>query len=192
MTQDVRLDAVALASAAARPAASGRWRTRGRRLLFWARRYLPAEIVGTATLFLASWAAMALGGSPIVVAYAAALGESLGFYAVLGTGIHRELRRTLHGRSAGARLRRTIVLLVAECGPAELLDSLLARPLLLLLSMAVLPDGWSLLVGKIAADLLFYVISAACYTLTVAFGLRGSTREGRGSTREGHEKAGRG
>lgn len=179
MTQGLSSDTLTAATEAAPAAVAGWWRTRTRQLLFWARRYLPAEIVGTATLFLASWGAMALDAGPLVIAYAATFGESLGFYAVLGTGIHRELRRTMRGRSAAARLWRTVMLLVAECGPAELLDSLLVRPLLLMLSMYVLPGGWDLLVGKIAADLFFYVASAACYTLTVAFGLRGAAREKR-------------
>lgn len=151
--------------------------SRARRLAgqvwFWTRRYLPAELVGTATLFLASWVAGALGAGVVVIAYAAVIGESLGFYAVLGVAVFREQQRLAPALGGLTLLRRTVLLLLAECGPAELLDSLLMRPLVLVLSMYLLPDGWDLLVGKIIADVVFYLTAGLCYTLTVRLRLRG-------------------
>lgn len=152
--------------------AGGRARRQLRRVGFWVRRYLPAEVVGTTALYLASWFAMVGGGGPIVIAYAATIGESIGFYAMLGARIHGEQRRMDPAMSPWLRLRRTVLLLAAECGPAELLDTVLARPMLLVAGMYLLPSGWDLLAGKIAADLVFYILSGVCFTLTVRLGLR--------------------
>ncbi|MFT4135363.1 hypothetical protein [Microbacterium sp.] len=68
---------------------------------------------------------------------------------------------------------RSLLLLVAEFGPAELLDSLLVRPGLIALALWLLPGTlWALLVGKVLADIVFYVIAAGAFTITERAGLR--------------------
>lgn len=163
----------------------GRGRRLVRQMLFWIRRYLPAELVGTASLFLASWVAEGLGAGVVLIAYAAVIGESLGFYAVLGVAVYREQRRLAPEGRRTTLLRRTLLLLLAECGPAELLDSTLMRPLVLVISMYLLPAGWALLVGKIVADVVFYITAGLCYTLTIRLRLRGHGHEQEMET--GHE-----
>ena len=113
--------------------------------------------------------------APVAIALAALVGESLGFYLVLAVTIYGEqASQTVtgsHGR--GRAVTRTVALLLAEFGPAELLDSLLIRPAALVLGVLVLPDPvWGLLAGKLVADLVFYALAAGAFTLTDRTGLR--------------------
>ena len=58
---------------------------------------------------------------------------------------------------------RTIARLLAEFGPAELLDSLLIRPLAMGLATRWLGRTIGVLAGKIAADVTFYLPVIASY-----------------------------
>jgi hypothetical protein len=142
-----------------------------RRLLFWIVRYLPAEIVGTATMVLAGIAVTIWTDSPALIALAALVGEIIGFYAVLTVTIYAEqIEVSPTWRSA---IGRTGLLLVAEFGVAEVLDTALIRPAALMLGVWLLPDPvWGLLAGKVAADIVFYAIAAGAFTLTDKAGLR--------------------
>jgi hypothetical protein len=74
---------------------------------------------------------------------------------------------------------RTFMLLVAEFGPAELLDTLFIRPTALTLGVWLLPDAmWGLLAGKVFADVIFYAIAAGAFTITAKTGLRDGRRSG--------------
>jgi len=159
-------------SADEEPAEPGR---RRRRLVFWICRYLPAEVAGTAAMIVAGLLVTFWTTAPIAIALAALVGESLGFYLVLAVTIYGEqASQTVtgsHGR--GRAVTRTFALLLAEFGPAELLDSLLIRPAALVLGVLVLPDPvWGLLAGKLVADLVFYALAAGAFTLTDRAGLR--------------------
>ncbi|QKJ18495.1 hypothetical protein [Microbacterium hominis] len=144
-------------------------RTRG--LLFWIRRYLPAEIVCTIAM-LAATALVALWTDNVALLAAAAyIGETIGFYGVLAVTVYVEQRREFGG---GPRtLGRTGVLLVAEFGPAEIVDSVLVRPAALIAGVWLLPDPLlGVLAGKFAADLVFYLVAAGSFSLTDRVGLR--------------------
>jgi len=137
------------------------------RLASWVRRYLPSEIVGTiASLVAAIWAFTA-SDSLVVAAVAATLAEGIGFYGVFAV---RQLWR--FGRSPRVAARRrlsakvslTLVLtarsMAVEFGPAELLDTILIRPFLMFAVPALLGPTWyAWLIGKIAADLVFYAVA---------------------------------
>jgi hypothetical protein len=106
-----------------------------RKLRIWAVRYLPAELLGTLTALAVAWTAHAASGSMVSAAIAGAVGEDLGYYGCVAV---REVRH--HGarqRDRGALLRRwrtamaTVQAMLIEFGPAELVDGLLARPLLI-------------------------------------------------------------
>ncbi|MFE1645586.1 hypothetical protein ACFM35_08430 [Microbacterium sp. P01] len=151
-----------------------RGRARLRRLLFWVRRYLPAELAGTATMLVAGLGVAALGAPPVVVGLAGAQGENVGFYLVAGLWVWREQR---HRFPALGRVRlalRLLKLMLLEFGPAELLDTLLLRPLFLTLAVHFVPQvAWALLVGKVSADIVFYVLAATAFRVTEVAGLRG-------------------
>ena len=160
------------AAIAAPAGAPGDRQRRG--IAFWIVRYLPAEIVGTAAMVLAGLAVTIWTDAPALIALAALVGESLGFYLVLAITIYAEQATVTPSRRA---VPRTLLLLVAEFGPAEFLDSLLIRPAALLLGVWLLPDPmWGLLLGKVLADAIFYAIAAGSFTLTAKTGLRDRRR----------------
>jgi hypothetical protein len=141
-----------------------------RKLREWVGRYLPAELLGTVTALAAAWTVHAASGSLVSAAVAGTIGESLGYYGCMAVreGFRHETRLRHHGR--GRRLwltgTRTLRDLLIEFGPAELVDSLLTRPLCMYL-MASLLDSFTagILAGKLAADVIFYGIAISAYEL---------------------------
>ena len=153
--------------------------TPGRRGVgFWVTRYLPAEIVGTASMVVAGLLVTLWTDNPALIALAALLGEIVGFYVVLALTVYIE--QSPIARTRRAAVARTAMLLVAEFGAAELLDTLLIRPFALLAGVSLFADPmWGLLVGKIVADIIFYAFAAGAFTLTAKAGLRsGAHRTG--------------
>jgi ornithine decarboxylase len=123
------------------------------------RRYAPAEVAATAGALLGALVGAALAG-PIGAAVGGDLGEGLAFYGLV---VAREL---LAERSASRprSLRRLLVDLVAEFGPAEALDSLALRPLAMYAGPYVTGDLLTgTVLGKVAADLVFYAVAAVGY-----------------------------
>ncbi len=147
-------------------------RPRRRGIVFWITRYLPAEIVGTAAMVMAGLGVTLWTGNPAVIALAALFGEIVGFYAVLAVTIYLEQRPVCSSRRRASA--RTGMLLVAEFGVAELLDTLLIRPAALVVGVWFFADPlWGLLAGKVVADIAFYAIAAGAFTITARTGLRG-------------------
>jgi hypothetical protein len=146
-----------------------------RGVLFWIARYLPAEITGTAAMVIAGLLAALWTEAAPLIALAALIGEIVGFYAILAVTIYLEQVPVTPTRRRA--VGRTGVLLVAEFGAAELLDTVVLRPAALLLGLWLVPDPvWGLLVGKVAADLVFYAVAAGAFTVTARTGLRGGRR----------------
>ena len=152
----------------------------GRRgVIFWIVRYLPAEIAGTAAMVLAGLLVTIWTDNAAIVAVAALVGEIIGFYAVLAVTIYAEQAQVSH--SLRGAIGRTGLLLVAEFGVAEVLDTLLIRPAALMLGVWLLPDPlWGLLAGKVVADVVFYAIAAGAFTVTDKTGLRDGRRKNEG------------
>lgn len=145
------------------------------RVWFWVRRYGWAELACLVTMVLASAAAAAVTDSAPVLAVAAIAGATVGFYGVLGATVMREQLRVLpRGRGRWSRAtRRSLGLLTAEFGVAEMLDTFVLRPALMIAGVHLVGDPvWGLLAGKAVADVLFYVISALFFRLTERTGLR--------------------
>lgn len=133
------------------------------RLMIWLRRYLPAEMVCTPAALLGAWLAATFTSNGAAIALAATWCEIIVFYAVM-------LVRDLRSVSASHLTARIVLVTVrntcVEFGPAEILDSLLVRPIALQLSMAVIPHlALSIMIGKLFADVLFYVPTIAAYEL---------------------------
>jgi hypothetical protein len=167
-----------------------RWCPRPRpanRLARWCARYLPAELAGTAAAVAAAVTVTAGGGNRAVAAGAASGAEVVAFYAVMAIGQWRRLRADVAGAGrpglradvagagrrglrVGAGRRRTVLRLardlVAEFGPAELGDSLLLRPTAMAAGTVLTgsPAAGTLL-GKLAADLVFYAVAIASRAL---------------------------
>ena len=139
---------------------------RSGRVREWIGRYLVAELAGLTTALLAavavtSWAPDRLA----IAAYASALGEGVGFYA--GFLIVRYLREEIEGPP-----RRRIAVIVAaavvEFGPAEIIDTALIRPAAMFLgSLATGNVIIGVLIGKVAADIVFYGLAITSYEVLV-------------------------
>ena len=112
-------------------------------LLRWLKRYGPAEILGTVGVYAGFFLAQHFAHITWIDAYAGAMGENVGFYAAV---IYQRLKA-----------KENLWHVLAEFGPAEILDSLITRPLALFIGAESLGPGWGLLVGKLAGDLIFYV-----------------------------------
>ncbi|GAA5088873.1 hypothetical protein GCM10025760_11900 [Microbacterium yannicii] len=173
--QPAETAAITPASTATDRAAAGGDTQPRRGLLFWIARYLPAEITGTAAMVIAGLVATLWTDAAPLIALAALLGEIAGFYAVLAVTIYLEVVRVSATRRRA--VGKTGVLLIAEFGAAEALDTLLVRPVALMLGVWLFPDPlWGMLVGKIAADIVFYAVAAGAFTLTARIGLRDGRR----------------
>lgn len=145
------------------------------RLWFWVRRYFPAEVAATASVLVTGMAAYAWSGSVVLSAVVATIAENVAFYGIFVVIVYREQRRIRATRRQ--TLSRTAILLIAEFGPAELLDSLLVRPAAFVVALSLIPDaGWALFAGKVVADIVFYVAAAGGFSLSTWTGLRGSAR----------------
>jgi hypothetical protein len=138
------------------------------RLRAWVRRYLPAEIAGTAAALAAAWTVHAISGSLVSAATAGTIGESLGFYGCMAIREAVRLDACHRDQAAPKRLwltgTRTVRDLLIEFGPAELVDSLLVRPFCMYLMTSLLPNFTAgVLAGKLMADVLFYGLAIVAY-----------------------------
>lgn len=148
-------------------------RTRRRRAAEWVARYLPLEVLGTIAAVAGSWAAYEASGSIVVAAIAGTIAEGVGYYALVvvrGIRGHLASPRVVRVRRRGARTALAVALtlrgMLAEFGPAEVLDTFVVRPALLVAAAAWLgpnPTGW--LVGKLAADVVFYAVAIVSFEL---------------------------
>lgn len=130
------------------------------------RRYGIAEMAGTATACVAVWLVHRVGGSAYAAGVSGSLCESAGYYgAILWIDARRRRRPGAILRSLGG--------LVIEFGPAEIVDTLLTRPLLM--AAGPLITGHPIagtLAGKVAADVLFYAVVVPCGRLRRRTGRR--------------------
>ncbi len=159
MANDEADEANEVAAAAARVRKPGRVRE-------WVRRYLAAELVGiVAALAATGWALAWWPDQLLIAAYAAALGEGVGFY--LGFIVTRYVREPIAG-SPPRRLAVIIAACVVEFGPAEIADTVLVRPAAMLLgSLGTGNVIIGVLVGKLVADVVFYGLAIASYEVVV-------------------------
>jgi hypothetical protein len=146
----------------------------------WIRRYGPAEVIGSVmavagALVAPEIADVLMGGTPqrawvkdVAVAYGGTIGENLGFYSFI---ITRELRFDRRKAIAQGGLydlyaaARTAWHLLMEFGPAEVLDSLVTRPLAMGVGASLLGQVPGVIAGKIVADITFYIPSIVAYEL---------------------------
>ena len=141
------------------------WRRKGAE---WLERYGVAEVAGLCTAIAGSLAVRALTGNEIAAAYGGAMGENLGYYGVvIGREVARDRRdaRALGRRYNLAAMARTARNLVFEFGIAELLDSTVLRPLAMGLGVRFFGRTLGVVVGKLAADVTFYVPVICAYEL---------------------------
>lgn len=134
----------------------------------WLKRYIPAEIIGTTTALLSAWVAYSQTGSFVIGAAAGWIGEGIGFF---GYFITLELVHT-HAYYQGYGLWRRLTLTVAAASrnliveflPAEIIDNFIIRPFAMYaVPIYVHPYPLGFLIGKFAADIIFYGIAIVGY-----------------------------
>ena len=126
----------------------------------WLNRYGVAECAGIACALAGSLLVRRVSGSAIAAAYAAAWGETIGYSAaIVGRDFLAGVRTARMSRTAfGARgVVGVIAGLLAEFGPAGLVDTFVTRPLTMGLGVRFVGPKLGVLAGKLAADILFYV-----------------------------------
>ena len=117
------------------------------RLRAWILRYAPLEVAALLTAVVAGLAISQFSESRLAIGYAGAWGENLGYYLV---AFARE--RRVRGSSVLAFHD-----LLLEFGVAELIDSLVVRPLCMGYGIGQLGDpAAGVVLGKIMADVPFY------------------------------------
>jgi len=119
----------------------------------WLRRYLPAEAAAILGAVSAAWL-VDQAHVAAATAFAGAIGETLAFYAVI---VVRDWRRPVWPMLRG---------LLIEFGGAESADTLLVRPLAMYLASALVGHTvLGVVLGKLAADVVFYGLAIAGYEL---------------------------
>lgn len=149
------------------------------RLTFAVVRYAPAELVGTATMIVCCLIARRYTHDVLVLALVAILTESVGFYGVIGGAVLREQWTDAAGHPR--RVRRTVLLsgrlLLAEFGPAELVDTFTRPPVTATAIWLIGPTIPGFLAAKVGSDLVFYAAASGGYALTCWIGWRGPRPE---------------
>ena len=139
-----------------------------RKSIEWLRRYLPNEIAGWAGELGAALAVYYSTGSFALAVVAGTIGASVGYYATAYINGVRWTYRAYAGRGAVTRIVianvKTIRSIALEFGPAEVIDSVVIRPVMLYLWPYLLGNvavGW--VIGSLTADIAFYVMAIFSY-----------------------------
>lgn len=147
------------------------------KLYQWLRRYGVAECGGITCALLGSFVVRRATGNAIAAAYGAAWGESFGYSTVIigrdflsAKRVARAKRRAFGVRGAGG----VVAALIAEFGPAAVLDTFLVRPLAMGVGAHVLGPHLGVIAGKLAADVFFYAPVIFMYERTKHWRGRGA------------------
>ncbi len=126
----------------------------------WLNRYGLAECAGITCALIGSFVARRATGSAIAAAYGGAWGETIGYSSVIITRDWLAETRAAHAgrQTVGVRnVAKVATGLLAEFGPAGMLDTFITRPLAMGLGARLLGPQLGLVAGKLAADLVFYL-----------------------------------
>ena len=154
------------------------------RLRRWMVRYGPSEVLGTVVTVSVATTVHSFTGSLVMAGFAGTLSEVVVYYGIM---ILREtIREAYEAGKRGAPYGSPQVIavmrnLLLEFGIAEALDSGLVRPFCLGLGLRVVGGQWGALLGKLAADLVFYgpVLAAYEWRLARSRGVRQMAQEER-------------
>ena len=141
---------------------------RRQKVVEWIRRYLPLEIAGWAGELGSAAATYWLTGSFAAAVVVGTIGASVGYYATAYINGVRWSYRAQQRRSWPMRVLVANALslrsIAVEFGPAEVIDSIIIRPVALYAGPYILGNvavGW--VVGSLVADIAFYVMAIFSY-----------------------------
>lgn len=140
-----------------------------RKIKEWLKRYLLSEIVCTITALVAAIGARFFTSNMVIIAYAGAIGEAIGFYSTIFIQELILANQSVANKSGSfsfKHLAKIIGSLVLEFGPAGVLDGLLLRPFFMFVFPIILKNfTLGILVGKLVGDLVFYMLVIISYEL---------------------------
>jgi hypothetical protein len=136
------------------------------KLLEWVKRYGLAEVVSVFAAVGSSLAVRAATGSEVAAAFAGAWGETAAYAGVIvvqdlatarsdAADEGRELNSSDHGG--------LIAGWIAEFGPAGIIDTFISRPIIMGAGAHLLGPKLGTVVGKFAADIVFYLPVIVAY-----------------------------
>lgn len=133
----------------------------------WLRRYAPNEVAGWVVELGGAVVTYRLTGSYAAAVVVGTIGASVGYYATAYVnGVRWAYRAQTGSRPTRALTANVLALrsIAIEFGPAEVIDSILIRPVLLYAGPFLVGNvalGWVL--GSLAADVAFYVMAIFSY-----------------------------
>jgi hypothetical protein len=135
----------------------------------WIKRYLPAEIFGTLGAIIFPTAVSFFTENILAIALVGTWGENVGFYGTMlfqetreGIEKHKKLNKKYGLISFGKSIRNIFL----EFGVAETADSLFVRPAIMYLTVSTIGNlQLGIFVGKIIADVIFYIPTIISYEL---------------------------
>lgn len=137
-----------------------------RLITLWWTRYLPADIIAFPSAILSAIIVGRLTNNIALTSIAATWGENIGYYGFI---FFRDLLRGYKkNKNIGKRkiFINSIFSLAVEFGPAEILDTLFVRPLIIFSSIKLLNNtAFGVMIGKVLSDILFIGIAMAGFTL---------------------------
>lgn len=139
-----------------------------KKVVKWIKRYGLAEIVGTITAIAASFYAFkatkdGIAGE-VAAAYAGAIGESIGFYSTVFLHDLRQDYKAVRKEGRGYTAKDALKVArneLVEFGVAEYFDTAIVRPFCMGVGARIAGQGWGVMAGKLAADVLFYAQAIA-------------------------------
>ncbi|HEV2402626.1 MAG TPA: hypothetical protein VGS08_00305 [Candidatus Saccharimonadales bacterium] len=128
----------------------------------WSARYLPAEAIATITALVGAFIMHQLSGSLVAAAIGGTIGDNVGYYGyfVIKEAAKHYAKHKQHGqfRRMFLTASKTLRDMLVEFGPAEALDLFIVRPFCMYAGPRLLHNFTvGILVGKYAADAVFYV-----------------------------------
>lgn len=130
------------------------------------KRYGPGELLWTAGAMIFGYMGFSMSWNQIIGSYAGARWENLWYY---GYNIYQEYKEQKKlGKKWWWVIKDTVKDIVTEYGFSELLDSFFIRPgAMYLASQFISNFAIALFVGKIAADIVFYIPTIFLYQKTL-------------------------
>lgn len=140
-----------------------------KKIIGWLKRYWPAEIVAFICALTGGIVVHNIFNNAILSAFAATWGDNIGYY---GTIIFRDLRviQKIHKKISAPAVVKVFRNLFLEFGSAEFLDSFVIRPFAMYIFPILFNNlSLGLIVGKIVADIVFYIPTIVSYELKGKF-----------------------
>lgn len=136
-----------------------------RKIIEWAKRYFVAEVFATLGAITGGILVNLIFHSSILTALGGTWGENTGYYGYIILKDLKE-RKTKDGQITFLGTLKVVRGIIIEFGPGEYLDSFIIRPTAMYIFPKILGNiALGLIVGKFAADFIFYIPTIIAYEL---------------------------